>query len=97
MEKDDSSPSHNKSKDRRPPNLAISKVHSENHKWRECKIIGRNISIRSYSAACAFRNKYLIIHLESIFMEAIRSSMELLLISTIFGLMTNSPHSVGSK
>jgi uncharacterized protein YgbK (DUF1537 family) len=44
-------------RDKRPPQISVSKVFSTNHKWKECKIIGKNISIRSYSAACAFKNK----------------------------------------
>jgi hypothetical protein len=48
---------HSKSKEKRPPQLSVSKVFSNNHKWKECKIIGKNISIRSYSAACCFENK----------------------------------------
>ena len=51
------SPTHSKSKEKRPPQINMSKIFSNNHKWKECKIIGKNISIRSYSAACAFRNK----------------------------------------
>lgn len=44
--------------ERRPSSIHVTKIHSDNLKWRECKIIGKNISIRSYSAACAFNNKY---------------------------------------
>jgi hypothetical protein len=51
------SPSHSKSKEKRPPQINVSKIFSNNHKWKECKIIGKNISIRSYSAACSFENK----------------------------------------
>jgi hypothetical protein len=51
------SPTRSKSKEKRPPQLSVSKVFSSNHKWKECKIIGKNISIRSYSAACSFQDK----------------------------------------
>ena len=46
-----------KSKEKRPPGISVSKVYSNNQKWKECKIIGKNISIRSYSAACCLNNK----------------------------------------
>ena len=39
------------SSSKRPAALNVQR-HSDNHKWRECKIIGKNISIRSYAAAC---------------------------------------------
>lgn len=60
-------------RDKRPAQISISKVISPNHKWKECKIIGKNISIRSYSAACAFKNRYFYCNIDSISMEAIRS------------------------
>jgi hypothetical protein len=42
---------------KRPPSLQVSKDNAPSHRWKECKIIGKNISIRSYGAACAFQNK----------------------------------------
>ena len=54
-DKADESKSHLDSK--RPEQISVSKVISQNQKWRECKIIGKNLSIRSYSAACSFDNK----------------------------------------
>ena len=44
-------------KEKRPPKISVAKVISSNHKWRECKIIGKNISIRSYSASCFFKDR----------------------------------------
>ena len=64
-----------RSADKRPPNISVSKVFSNNMKWKECKIIGKNISIRSYSAACSFNNRYLSSHSDSTSTEAIKSLM----------------------
>lgn len=44
-------------KEKRPPNIDVPKMRSVGHRWKECKIIGKNVSIRSYGAACAFKNK----------------------------------------
>lgn len=55
-EKVSSSKSHLDSK--RPEQISISKAVPQNLKWRECKIIGKNLSIRSYSGGCTFNNKY---------------------------------------
>lgn len=49
---------HPKLEQHRPNRLSVSKVISENEKWRECKIMGKNVSIRSYSAACSFRGLF---------------------------------------
>lgn len=37
----------------RPSKIVIDKSQHTNKKWIECKILGQNISIRSYSAACS--------------------------------------------
>ena len=44
-------------KEKRPPNIDVPKMRSIGQRWTECKIIGKNVSIRSYGAACAFKNK----------------------------------------
>lgn len=41
----------------RPETLAVSRAGNSNKRWSECKIIGKNISIRSYSAACSYLKK----------------------------------------
>lgn len=59
-------------KEKRPPHISVSKVFSDNQKWKQCKIIGKNISIRSYSAACSFNSKYFRCDLGSTSMEGIK-------------------------
>lgn len=49
----------NRPKDKRPPSISVEKLNPTAHRWRECKIIGKNISIRSYGAACSFEKRYL--------------------------------------
>lgn len=42
----------------RPEKLNLSNVQpTANPKWAECKVLGKNIMIRSYSAACAHGNQ----------------------------------------
>lgn len=43
--------------EKRPDKISASKVIPGNQKWKECKIIGKNIGIRSYSGSCVFDNK----------------------------------------
>lgn len=84
-------------RDKRPPQISVSKVFSANHKWKECKIIGKNISIRSYSAACAFRNRFVLPYADFISMEAIRYSLGHFMTSTVFPWMRLNLPSIGEK
>ena len=61
-----------KSEEKRPPKVIIPIEREGAHRWKECKIIGKNISIRSYGAACCFKNKYNLSYQGSISMEGIR-------------------------
>ena len=90
-------PKESRDKDHRPPNISVSKVFSDNMKWKECKIIGKNISIRSYSSACCFDHKYPCPHSGSTSTVATRCSTDLLAIFTRFLSMKTNPHSSGTR
>jgi hypothetical protein len=36
----------------RPQQLNLSELTSTSYKWAECKVLGKNISIRSYAGSC---------------------------------------------
>lgn len=93
-----SSPTHHSpSKEKRPPQISVSKVFSSNHKWKECKIIGKNISIRSYSAACAYRNRYEESNLVCIFTVDIKYLMGPFMTSTQSPLTNRNQPFFGNK
>ena len=46
-----------KFEEKRPEKIVVDRDINVGQRWKECKIIGKNVSIRSYSASCVFDGK----------------------------------------
>ena len=46
-----------KFEEKRPERLVVDRDIHLGQRWKECKIIGKNVSIRSYSSSCVFDGK----------------------------------------
>lgn len=46
-----------KLQDVRPAKLNLTSVAPNFKRWAECKIVGKNITIRSYAGACSFNSE----------------------------------------
>lgn len=48
---------HNKLEGSRPAKLDLTSLAPNFKRWAECKIVGKNITIRSYAGACAYKSE----------------------------------------